>query len=154
MLGAAPLDEIGGERPGGAAEAEDGHAAVELAAYQAHGVEDVAQGLVDIGLAQAGDILAGAHRVREGGAVPLHELQLGAHRLQRQQDVGEEDGGVDAQDVDRLDGHLGGELGGLAEGEEVHLLADGAVFGEIAAGLAHQPDGAPLGRLPAAGSEK
>lgn len=41
-----------------------------------------------------------------------------------------------------MKGDLGGEGGGGAEADEVgDFGADGAVFGEVSAGLAHEPDG-------------
>ena len=59
---------------------------------------------------------------------------------ERHQDVGEQDRGVDADEVDRLQRDLDGELGRPAHLEEAVLLADRAVLGEVATGLSHHPD--------------
>jgi hypothetical protein len=152
ILRAGSLHQVGGERPRRTAEADDRHLAVELAAHQAQGVEDVAQRLVHVRHAEPLDVLARADGVGEGRAIPLGEHQLGPHGLQGEQDVREQDGGVDPDDADRLDRHLGRQLGGLAESQEVGFFADRAVLGQVAAGLAHHPYRAPLGRLAAAGA--
>ena len=55
-------------------------------------------------------------------------------------DVGEHHRRVDAVAADRLERHLGAELGLPADLEEAVALADLAVLGQRAAGLAHEPD--------------
>ena len=154
LLRGAPFDQVGGERPGGAAEADHRHAAVERAPYQPQRLEDVAKGLLDLRLAQALDGLASAHRLRENRAVAGGEDQLRAHRLERQQDVGEEDCRVHAEDVHRLHCDLGRQLRRLAQGQEVRPRPHRAVLRQVAPGLAHDPDRRPLGRLAAAGAEE
>src|SRR4029077_1696375 len=55
--------------------------------------------------------------------------------------VGEDDDGVHAKPAKGLDGDFDGELRSLANLKECVLCADFAVFGQIAAGLAHHPHG-------------
>ncbi len=152
VLRGAALDEVGGERPWRAAEADERHVTFrrlrrELAPGLADGGEDVAEVALDVGLDEAGDVRQRAYRAVEDRAVAGGEAQPGAHGVERQQDVGEDDRGVDAEAPHRLQGDLGGELGRAAEGEEVHPLAQGAVLGEVAARLPHQPNRTPLGGL-------
>ena len=76
-----------------------------------------------------------------------------AHALEGQHDVGEEDGGVDAQALHGHEGDLGGQLRGGGEGEDVVALPQLAVVGKGAAGLAHEPDGGGVDGLAAAGRQ-
>ena len=70
-----------------------------------------------------------------------------AHDFERQQKVGEDDGGVDAEDFRGRDGDLGGERGLLADLQKRVLLADRAILGHVASGLAHEPDGCAVDGL-------
>ena len=64
------------------------------------------------------------------------------HRVGDGQDVGKEDGGVQAEARQRLQGDFAGEIGRLAEGHKLsRRLARGAVFRQVTPGLAHHPDG-------------
>jgi hypothetical protein len=86
----------------------------------------------------AGHIFRGAQR--RGQARPLlRELYRQPHRLERDQQIGEQDRGVEAETPDRLQRHLGGQRGVLAQLQERHALADLAVLGEVAPRLAHHP---------------
>ena len=69
------------------------------------------------------------------------EVEADAHGLERQQDVGEDDGGVEIEAAQRLQRDLGGDVGAHAHLDERELLADGAVLGQVAARLAHEPHG-------------
>ena len=60
----------------------------------------------------------GADRVVDDRAFPLGELELKPEWLEDQQDIGEEDRGVDPEALGRGDGDLGGQLGALAEFQE------------------------------------
>src|SRR5439155_1493284 len=75
------------------------------------------------------------------------ERQAQSQRLERQQDVGEQDGGVDGEAADRLKRDLGGEVRRVAQLEQRVLLAQGAVLGEVAARLAHEPNRGGVDRL-------
>ena len=68
------------------------------------------------------------------------EGNLQPHAGERREDVHEDDGRVQREAAQRLESGLHGELG---RGEELHHgvpLAEGAVLGEVAPGLPHQPD--------------
>ena len=75
------------------------------------------------------------HRAFGGG-----EVEGQTHDFQRKQQVGKDDGGVDAQSLGGGDGDFGGQRGLLADFDEGVVLADFAVLGHIAARLAHKPD--------------
>jgi hypothetical protein len=63
------------------------------------------------------------------------------------QDVGEQDRRVERETIERLQRHFGRVVGILREAEETAGAARRVVFGQIAAGLAHQPDRRVVGRL-------
>ena len=85
---------------------------------------------------------------------PLGELEIQPQGLEDQEDVGEQNRGIDAQPLGRGDRHLGRQLGPFAQLEERDLRANGPVFGHVAAGLPHQPDRRDFRRLAPAGFEK
>ena len=92
-----------------------------------------------------------AHRRGKARAFALRERQAQAHGVGHGQDVAEQDGGVQRVALQRLQRDFGGvvHVGGQAH-EAAGLGARGAVFGQVAAGLAHQPH-AGCGRWPGAG---
>jgi len=63
-----------------------------------------------------------------------------AHRLERQQQVGKNDGGVDSELFRGGDRDFGGDLGLLADFDKRMVLADVAVLLHVAARLAQKPD--------------
>jgi len=81
-------------------------------------------------------------------------VEADAHGLERQQDVGEDDGGVQLEAAQRLQGDLGGDVGAHAHLQERELLADGAVFGQVAARLTHEPHRRRVDGNAGAGIEK
>ena len=95
-----------------------------------------------------------ADRLVDDGAFAGEELEGQAHDFERQQEVGEDDGGVDAEDFGGGDGDFGGELRLPADFEERMVLADGPVLGHVAAGLAHEPDGRAVDGLGLAGANE
>src|SRR5262249_55671158 len=82
------------------------------------------------------------------------ELEADPERLEHEQDVGEDDRGVDRELPDRQHRDLARDLRAPAHLDEAELLLDRAVFGLIAAGLAHQPDRRVAGRLAPARAQK
>ena len=99
------------------------------------------------------DLVAPGDRLVDDRPLALGELERRTHRLERQQDVREEDGGVDPE-AHRLQRHLHGELRRLAQLEQRVLLAHLPVLGHVAPGLAHEPYGRALdGLAPARAQE-
>jgi hypothetical protein len=52
--------------------------------------------------ANAREVGFAAQRVVDGRTLSLHEVELHAHRFERQQEIGEENRGVDVDAADRL----------------------------------------------------
>ena len=75
-------------------------------------------------------------------------------RLERQQQVGEDDGGVDIELLGGGDGDLGGKLGLLADFEQGVMFADRLVLSHIAARLAQKPDRRTIDRAAQAGTDE
>ena len=76
------------------------------------------------------------------------ETEVAAERMRHDKDVGEQDRGIEAETADRLQRHLDGEVGIVAEVEETSgALSRLTVLGKVAAGLAHHPDGRRKDRL-------
>jgi hypothetical protein len=78
----------------------------------------------------------------EARPLPALEPQALAERMGHEQDVGEQDRCVEAVATDGLERDFRGQRRVVAQVEErARLGAGGAVFGQVAACLAHEPDG-------------
>lgn len=100
------------------------------------------------------DVAWFADGVVDDGSIAPGEFEVQPERLEDEQDIGEEDGGVDAELFGGGDGDLGGEFGGLAELEEPDPRAQGSIFKHITTCLAHEPDGRDGRGLAPAGAEE
>ena len=105
-------------------------------------------------LGQRVDVRAAAQRTANRRAVARGEFQPDAERLQNQQNVGEQNRRVHPEAFHRLDGDLRGQVGRLAEFEKRDARAQRPIFGHVAAGLAHEPDGRERRRLPSTRPQK
>ena len=90
----------------------------------------------------------------EARADPLVHREPHAHGLRDDEDVAEDDRGVDAEQVHRLQRDLDGQLGRADHREEVGALPHRAILGQVAAGLAHHPHRRPLHGLAPAGAQE
>ncbi len=90
-------------------------------------------------VAQLPEVGARPDRVRDDRADAGDDVQVDPDGRERHDDVGEEDGRVDAVPSHRLQGDLGDEVGAPARLEHADALAHGAVLGERAPRLAHEP---------------
>src|ERR1700761_8400824 len=104
--------------------------------------------------AEGAYLLEGAEGLVDDGAFAVDELEVEAHGGEGEEEVGEDDGGVDAEALGGGDGDLGGEGGGAADVEEGVVAADGHVLGHVAAGLAEEPDGSAVDGLAQAGADE
>ena len=84
----------------------------------------------------------------------MAEFEFEAHGFGGDEDVGENDDGVNAEEAKGLERDLDGEVGRFANLKKCVICADGAILGEIAAGLAHHPDGEARECFAAAGAEE
>ena len=130
-----------------------GSAVAEMLCDQAHRLGNIAQFGGAVG-AQVRDVFLAAHRLLDHRSFAGGKMKRQAHHFERQQEVGEDDGGVDAEDFGSGDGDLGGQRGLLADFEQRMLLADRAIFGHVASGLAHEPDGRAVDGLGLAGANE
>src|SRR5690606_18489977 len=84
----------------------------------------------------------------EARPLALGEVQAEAYRVGNGEDVREEDRGVERKALQRLQRDFARELVIAAQVEEAaRTSAGGAVLGQVATGLAHQPHGRVLGGL-------
>src|SRR5690242_1510038 len=112
------------------------------------GCADAAQRLIDrlefceIGFpGEACDLLRRIQRI-EPWAFARLEAYRTAERIGEDENIGKDDGRVEMKAADRLQRDLGGELRCEAEVEKAAGPgAELAIFGQIAAGLPHHPDG-------------
>ena len=94
--------------------------------------------------------------MRERGPLFGQHLHRHAHGLRDDEDVAEDDGGVDEVGVavDRLEGQGGRNLRRAAAGEEVVRAFGVVVFGEVAASLSHDPYWWSVNFLTSSGSQE
>ena len=142
------LDHVAGQSPGGAGEADQCLARGQFGRDGLQGLVDGGKPRLQIVGRQSRQILRLPDRLQPG-ALALLEPDLLSQRQRHDQDVGEDDGGVQVEAPQRLQGRLGGQIRPKAEVDEVlgfgpHLT----ILRQIAPGLPHQPDRQALGRLP------
>jgi hypothetical protein len=80
------------------------------------------------------------------GPLARLELEGQAHGFEGQQQVGKDDGRIDAELFSGGDGDFSGQIGLLADFDQRVVLADVAVLLHVAAGLAQKPDGGAVDR--------
>ena len=149
-----PLDEVAGDRERAAAEADHRPVGVELAANEPHRLEHRRERLVRVGHPQALDVGRARDRPVDDRPDALDELDVDPHPDDRGHDVGEHHGRVDAVAANRLQRHLGAELRRVRDLEEPVALADRAVLGQRAPGLAHEPHGRALDGFATRGTDE
>ena len=155
VLRRAALDRVARERERRSREADHGHVALlQLAPDDADRLERARHRLLRRRRAEHVDVAARRDRVADTRPVALHEVEVEAHPDERREDVREDDRRVEAERVDRQQGHLRRELRRADDLEHRVLLPDRAVRGLVAAGLPEEPDGRPLDRKTAAGAQE
>ena len=146
------LDGVGRGGKGRARKADERRLA-ELRAQQADGFQNERRAFPRVEQREPGQIRRGPYRRRESGAV-LGKADCLPHGFQGNEQVGEENRGVEGKAPDGLYGHLGRKERCLAQLKEGDVVAHFPVLGEVAACLAHQPEGRPWRGFTAAGVEK
>ena len=121
VLARAALDEVAGQRERRAGEADERRRA-ELADERAHRLGDV-RDVVGRQRGQPVEVGGGAERLRDDRSGARHDVEVDADRLERHDDVGEEDRRVDAVAAHRLQRDLGDEVGRGAGVEHLVALA-------------------------------
>jgi len=152
FLGSA-FNHVAGQSPRSGGKAEHRDVRTSRANDSADGFGEEASLLLRVEEAKRFDVLLGADRLGEVWS-RVAEFQRKAHGFGRNENVGENDDGVHVEAAEGLKGDFGGEIGGFANLEKSVLGADLAVFGKIAAGLAHHPDRNARDGFSAAGTEE
>lgn len=125
QLRAAALNHVAEKRPRRTTEANQRHSARQLLPRQGNGLVDVVELSSHIDLSAENLFVLSVERVlervREVRSLLVHHLDLHAHGLRDDEDVGEDDGGVQQalESLDRLQRQGGGDLGVSAAFEEV-----------------------------------
>ena len=142
-------DHVGRDRPRRAAEADQRDLRIEFAAHAAQRFIDRLE-FAEVGMRrQRRDLLRRIQRIEPRAFAGL-EPHLAAERVGNDENVGEDDRGIEVETPDRLQRHFGGKFRREAQIEKAAGLgAQFAIFRQIAAGLPHHPD--RRHRLPAAG---
>ena len=125
-MNGAPAKPISGTSPSAGDQQRDRRRRPARPASRSSGVIAATSAAVRIG--------CGDHRPDVG-----HDVEVDARRAQRHDDVGEQDGGVDAVAADRLQGDLGDQLGVEAGLHHRVLGPQRPVLGQRTAGLPHEP---------------
>ncbi len=126
---------------GTAGKADQGYAPGQLAAHARNGVGYVLQFPSRIRHAELVDIGGSPNRPLELGAFAGFKLQPQIHGMGNREDVGKQNRGIERIAIDRLQGDFAGDLGIRAHFQKAaRARARRPVFGQIPAGLAHQPD--------------
>ena len=112
------LDGVRRQRERRAGEADERDAAVELPSRHRNRVQHVAEPFARLEQPEPFDVSFGPERLLDPRAFAFDEVERQAHRFEGQQQVREDDGGVDVDGVDRLQGDAGGQLGRPTELEE------------------------------------
>ena len=116
---------------------------------------DVVQAIGGTGDSEAVHVRRRAQRALHGDTALVAEPITDAQRLGDHQDVAEEDRGVELREAtQRLQGHFDRKVGGTDHRDEVGLGLEGPVLGQVATGLAHDPDGGATMGLAAQGGEE
>ena len=151
---AAALDHVASQRPGAARKADERCATLQGVARAAHGIKYIAQAL-HIGHGQAGHIVFMPHGVGELRAFALLKRQAQPHGIGHRQNVAEQNGGIQRVTLQRLQRGFGRQLRVACQRHETACLcAQGAVFGQVTPGLAHEPNGGVSGGLALAGAQE
>ena len=132
-------DHVGGDGIGCAAEADQGLILREAAADQADGFIDALEAIMTAG-AETGQLGNRADGI-ETGALAFHEAHLLPQRMRNHEYVREQDGRVEIETVDRLQGDFRRLVRRVAKVEKpADLGAYTLVFGQVTSRLAHEPD--------------
>lgn len=138
----ATLDHIAKEGPGGTAEPNEGHSALQLRPSQGYGLVDVVKLLGDVNIPLHNFLIlpisGTPQRVRKVRAFLVDHLDHHTHGLGDDEDVRKDDGGVDKACIafNWLQGQGRGNFGIPAALKEVALALCLVVLGKIAASCA------------------
>ena len=125
-VGVTAFDRIRGERERRSRKADERHPAAERFLDLPDGLKDMRQMLAWIESPQARDVGFVLDGILDCRPFALDEIEPDSHGLEREQQVGKQDGRVDLDAADRLQRDLGGEIGRAAKLEQRVALAQTA----------------------------
>ena len=96
----------------------------------------------------------GSKRIFDRRTLAANEVEPNAHRLERQQKIGKEDGCIHLDAANGLERDFSREIGSSAQIEQRIALAQRAILAHVAACLTHEPDRRGVDRLAATGFEE
>ncbi len=153
IRGPSAFDEIAGDGERRAGKTDERGFSVEFTTDQADGLKYVVEAFFGVDDAEFFDGFTRAYGLVNDGSFAFGKGERRAHGLEREEDVGEEDGGVHAE-TKGLQRDLEGELGSAAQFEERVFFAKCAVLGHVSACLAHEPHGGDVCFFAAASAQK
>ena len=143
----AAFDRIAGEGKGRSREANQRQSAgIELRAEQPNSFEREVHRFARIWRAERRDVGRTAHRIVDDRSFSLYKGKMEAHPFQGRQNVGKDNGRIEVEGIQRLEGDLGRQLRLFDELEQRVPLAQCPVFGHVPPSLTHQPDRRDVGR--------
>src|SRR6266508_4658619 len=146
VTGGAAYDQVAGERERRPREPDQRH--VEFRSEPRNRLPDERQTPRRVEGTESVHVLAGANRTVDSGTDAVVDSDRNAHRLQGNQEITEQDRGVDAEFADRLTGHLGRDCGDLDDLEDAVFPSDRPIRRRRTAGLTHEPDRCAVHGLP------
>src|SRR5262249_47624471 len=107
VAGPAALDCITGKCERCTGESDQGHAPTEDLTGLSYRLGDILQ-FCTVDRFETLDIRPLTHRIVNDRSLPLGKLQIQSHRLEGQEDIGKDNGGIQWETVNRLESDLGG----------------------------------------------
>src|SRR6185436_18023141 len=117
-------------------------------------VEDVAEGLSRLEHPEPFDISRTINGTLDLRSLAFHEVEGKSHRRQRQEKVRKEDGGVDFETSNRLQGDFSSQVGRATDLEQRILRTQRPVLLHVPPRLSHEPDRRGIDVLAAASLQK
>ncbi len=145
-IGSSAFHQVAGEGEGPSCKTDERD--VQFPAQDTNGFENVIQAFLGVDDAKAVHVVLAANGF-EHGSIVFGEVNGYAHGFEGQEDIGEDDGGIDAQ-AQGLEGDLHGKFRGFAQLQHGVFRAQFAIFGHISSGLAHEPHRSAVNGLTAA----
>ena len=150
----AAFDQVRRQREGRARKTNQRRFVAQTLAQQPDHVHHEAGLFHRIGDDQFFHLFGGANRRFDYRAAGFDDIQFDAHRFDRDQDVRKHNDRIHTQNVIGLHGNFGGQFRRFAQRQKIRLAANGAIFRQVAPGLAHHPDRRAVNRLPTAGANQ
>ena len=114
----AAFDGVRCQREGRSSETNQRYPPRKLALHLPDRVQHVRERFTRLEAADTVDVLLAPNRILDRRSLAVDEVEVDAHGLERQQQIGEENGGVHVDSADRLERDFRGEIGRAAQVEQ------------------------------------